>query len=74
MSDSVGVALISGAFGLVNTAVYILFLRSAGKTREHMKELADNTNSKMDRLLEVTGQAEFAKGVKHEKDRAENDT
>ena len=69
MSDSMGVALVSGGFGLVNTAIYVLFLRTAGKTRDHIKELADNTNSKMDRLLEVTGQAEFQKGIAHEKER-----
>ncbi len=71
MSDSVEVALISGAFGIVNTVVYLLVLRTTGQTREHMKELAYNTNSKMDRLLDVTGKAEFAKGVKQEQDRAE---
>lgn len=36
-------------------------------------KLAENTNSKMDRLIEVTGQLEFRKGVQHQKDQAEEE-
>lgn len=40
------------------------------ETSSKMDLLEKNTNNKMDRLLEVTKQAEFAKGVKSEQEKA----
>lgn len=71
MTDVVAVAMISAIPG--SLAVILSFLNNViarrnavhiEQTKADMETLTTQTNSKMDALLKVTGEAEFAKGVK----------
>lgn len=65
MTDSNTLIIIAAISAVPATAAAVLsFLTSlhAAVIREKMTKLEENTNSKMDRLVEVVATAEFAKG------------
>lgn len=70
MSDLVLIALIAGGpstigaiLGFVNNVLVRRTAEHIKKTKEAMDQLERNTNSKMDKLVEVVGEAEHAKGL-----------
>jgi len=75
----VWVALVSGLPSIVAAILGYMNKRSISitaqhvvETKERMKTLEDNTNCKMDKLLEVSNKAEFAKGLLEGKEKHEN--
>lgn len=64
MTDAVVIALIGAGVSIVTAALAMYTAIKVAQTRSAMTVLERNTNSKMDELLRVTGQAEFAKGLK----------
>jgi hypothetical protein len=74
MSDAVTISLI-GAMATVVVSVVNMILaistRDRGKrNEEHLVALKNQTDGISDQLVKVTGEAEFAKGVKSETDKA----
>jgi hypothetical protein len=62
MSDPVALEIIvaiPGTIAAIGTAVIGIMVAMQNRT---MRELERNTNSKMDKLLEVTSASEYAKG------------
>lgn len=51
------------------TILGLLTLRKSNQNSAKIEEVHKSTNGKMDKLLEVTGAAEYAKGTKDEKNR-----
>ncbi len=78
MTDTVAIALIAAIPGVAATLVGLLnnilahghtkdiaeVAKAGLRTDDNVAELARNTNSMKDELVKVTGQAEFAKGLK----------
>lgn len=69
MSDIVLVAIITGGFGLITMFVNRWFKKMDEKLDQYHKAV----NGKMDELLQVTGEAEKAKGVKEGRDELKNE-
>lgn len=76
MSDLVQVALISATpgilgliVGLINNILQRRFEVRNHLARESIKVLEYQTNGMQDKLLKLTGESEFAKGVKQETDK-----
>lgn len=66
MSDAVLVGMIAAA---PPTLLALAALVSSFRNGQAVKQIHVIFNSKMDKLLKVTGESEFAKGVKQEKEK-----
>ena len=72
MTDPVALALIgmigSVALGIVNLVGTLLTRRDVSSAKKAIVTLERNTNSIKDALVKVTGESEFAKGLKQGED------
>ena len=73
MSDTVVISLIGSAatvlVSLVNAALAILNHDRGKRNEQTLTTLKEQTNGIQEKLVKVTGEAEFARGVKSESDR-----
>ena len=73
MSDTVVISLIGSAatvlVSLVNASLAILNHDRGKRNEQTLTALKDQTNGMQDKLVKVTAEAEYAKGVKAEADR-----
>ncbi len=67
------VAIIYGIAPLWNTILQFMLHQKMGTVVQRIEEVETNVNSKMDRLVKVTGESEHAKGVLQEKTRQGED-
>lgn len=69
MSENVTISLIGACTTVVVSALNLGFSMASSKrgkrNEQHLAGLSVQTNGLQEKLLKVTGEAEFAKGVKH---------
>jgi hypothetical protein len=67
MSDTTALAIVAAIPGIISTILAFIIRYRQGINHDEMnvkmQTLTDTTNAKMDKLLEVTGTAEHARGV-----------
>ncbi len=73
MSDTVTISLIGAAstvvISLVNAGLALMSHDRGKRNEQTLVDLKQQTNGIQEKLVKVTGEAEFAKGVQSEKDK-----